>query len=100
MRLIVLFSLKSGVSHEAYQAWARAQDLPTVRNLPSITSFDVFRATGRLGDGPTPYDYIEIIDIGDMDQFNKDIATQKMQSIAAQFAEMADAIFLTTEAVA
>jgi len=100
MRLIVLFSLKPGVSHESYQQWARTHDIPTVRNLPSIAGFDVYRATGRLGGGPVPYDYIEIIDIADMDVFNKDIATEKMQTIAGQFSEIADAIFLTTEPVA
>ena len=39
MRLIVLFSLKAGVSHEDYQAWALSRDLPTVRALPSIAGF-------------------------------------------------------------
>ena len=97
MRLIVLFSLKAGVNHEDYQAWALSRDLPTVRALPSIAGFDVFRATGVLGGGVAPYDYVEIIDIADADMFGQDVATEKMQEIAAEFSGMAEATFLTTE---
>lgn len=97
MRLIVLFSLKPGVTHADYRAWALERDLPTVRGLPSIAGFDVVRTTGTMGGGDAPYDYIEIIDIADMGQFQQDVATDAMQAIAAEFATMADATFLTTE---
>jgi hypothetical protein len=100
MRLIVLVTLKDGVSHEDYQAWAKSTDLPTVRALPSIAGFDLFRATGLLGGGTAPCDYVEIIDIGDMDAFGSDVARPEMQAIAAQFAAFADTVFITTEPVA
>ncbi|MFZ5704487.1 MAG: REDY-like protein HapK [Pseudomonadota bacterium] len=100
MRLIVLVTLKDGVSHEEYQAWAKSTDLPTVRALPSIAGFDLFRATGVLGGGKAPYDYVEIIDIGDMDAFGSDVVRPEMQAIAAQFAAFADTVFITTEPVA
>jgi threonine aldolase len=44
-----------------------------------------------------PYDYVEIIDIADADMFGQDVATEKMQEIAAEFSGMAEATFLTTE---
>lgn len=97
MRLIVLFSLKPGVSHDDYKAWALAHDLPTVRALPSISGFDVFQVTSLLGGGTPPYDYVEIIDVDDLDQFGKDVASERMQAIAAEFGALADALFLTTE---
>jgi len=98
MRLIALFNLKPGVSVADYEAFARTVDIPTVNNLPSITSFRVFKTTGLLGsDAAAPYAYVETIDIADMDGFWQDVATPTMQEIAAKFATMADVVFMTTE---
>ncbi|MEC3911435.1 REDY-like protein HapK [Sphingobium sp. CR2-8] len=100
MRLIALFNLKPGISVESYEQWARTVDLPTVNGLSSIERFDVFRATGQLGsDAPAPYQYVEIIDVADMDQFGQDVATDAMQAVAAAFQDMADVTFLTTEQI-
>lgn len=98
MRLIALFNLKAGVPAKDYETWARTTDLPTVRALPSITQFEVFRVAGLLGsDRTSPYAYAEIIDVQDMAQFGKDIATPAMSAIAACFHDLADVTFLTTE---
>ena len=99
MRIIVLFNLKPGVTPADYEQWALSSDLPTVRALPSIAGFDVFRSTGLLGGGDPPYAYIEIIDVADMDRFQADVATPAMQAIAAEFGKIADATFVTTEAL-
>ncbi len=102
MKIIVLFNLKSGVDSAAYEAWAKARDLPGVRSLPSIDDFNIYRATGLLGstDKP-PFDYIEIIDIADMNGFWKDIATDASTQIAKEFRDWLDAppIFMLTEAL-
>ena len=101
MRIFALFNLKPGVSAEAYQSWARQVDLPTVNGLGSVDAFEVFRTTGQLGnDDPPPYSYIEVLDINDMDQFGKDVATPAMQQVAAAFQDMADVVFLTTDRIA
>ncbi len=97
VRIIVLFKLKPGITESDYESWARTRDLPTVRALPSIAGFDVFRATGTFGGTPAPYDYIEIIDVADIDGFWKDVATDTMKAVAAEFAAVADATFVTTE---
>lgn len=100
MRLIALFNLKPGVDPAAYEAWARATDLPTVNALPSIARFEVFRTTGVLGsDAAPPYAYVEILEVTDMDRFGADCATDAMTRIAAAFQELADVTFLTTEPV-
>jgi hypothetical protein len=99
-RIIALFNLKPGVSLEDYEAWARTVDLPTVNHLPSIRSFEVFRATDVMGSqAPSPYQYVEIIDVKDMGQFGQDVATPAMQSVASQFSGMADVVFLNTEKI-
>jgi len=100
MRLIVLFNLKPGIAAADYEAWARATDLPTVKRLSSVAGFQVFKTTGILGsEAAPPYSYVEIIDVQDMDQFWKDVATPVMQEVAAAFQGMADVTFMTTEEI-
>ncbi|GIW09941.1 MAG: hypothetical protein KatS3mg061_0998 [Dehalococcoidia bacterium] len=88
--LIVLFSLKAGVSREAYERWAAEVDVPTVAALPAVDSFRVLRATGLLGGGQPPYQYIEVIEVNDLDALGQAIATPAIQAIAAQFQQFAE----------
>ncbi|MET0747105.1 MAG: hypothetical protein ABWY49_02860 [Rhizobium sp.] len=91
MRIIVLFNLRPGVSVEDYEAWARTTDIPVVNKLSSIRSFTVHKATGVLGsDQPSPYQYIEVVDVADEAKFGEDVATETMKAIAAQFQALAD----------
>jgi hypothetical protein len=97
-RIIALFTLKPGVDIAAYEAWAREVDLPTVNGLPSIIGFEVFKAKSVLGsDAKPPYQYIEILDVEDMDQFVQDVATPQMKKIAREFQAIADVTFILTE---
>jgi hypothetical protein len=88
--LIVLFNLKPGVSVDRYEAWARATDLPIVRGLKSIGSFDVYKASGLLSGAPSPYSYVEVIRVDDMATFREEVGTETMQRVAAEFREVAD----------
>ncbi len=100
MRIIVLFNLKPGVAAADYEAWARSRDIPGVRSLPSINDFTIHRTTGLLGSTEkAPYDYVEIIDIADMDGFWKDIATDASTQVAKEFREWLGAppMFMLTE---
>lgn len=89
-RMLVFFTLKDGADVTAYEKWARDVDVPTVRNLPSVSSFSVHKCAEALGDAAMPHDYVEIIDINDVDQFFADIGTEAMKAVAAQFAEFTD----------
>ena len=53
--IIVLFNLKSDVSKEAYEDWAKTTDLKIVRGLKSIDSFEVFESC-LLYTSPSPRD--------------------------------------------
>jgi REDY-like protein HapK len=91
MRIIVLFNLKAGVDVSAYEKWAKEADIPGVNALGSVDKFTVHRATGLFGsDAPSPYHYIEVIDITAMDGFIGDITTEAFQAAAAPFQEFAD----------
>lgn len=98
-RIVALFNLKKGVTPADYERWAKRVDLPTVNGLKSIDKFEVFRSAGLLGsDAKPPYQYVEIIDVGDMEQFGKDVATETMQKVAGEFQAMAaDLAFILTE---
>lgn len=101
MRIIVLFNLKVDVSAVDYEAWAKARDIPGVRSLPSVDDFQVYRATGLLGSaGTSPFAYVEIIDVVDMDGFGGDVSGAAMQEIAVEFQRFADSpLFILTEAL-
>jgi len=86
MRIIVLFNLKPGIAAADYESWAKARDIPGVRSLPSIDEFTVHRTTGLLGsDGKPPFDYVEILDVADMEGFWTDIATEASTTVAKEF---------------
>ncbi|MEM1091235.1 MAG: REDY-like protein HapK [Pseudomonadota bacterium] len=90
--IVVLFNLKGDASREAYEAWARSTDLPTVRGLDGVDGFDAFCTTGLLGkDGQAaPYEYVEIIRIADMEKFGAECATDTMRKVAGEFQAFAD----------
>lgn len=100
-RIVVLLTLRAGKDAGDYEAWARATDLPTVNALGSVEQFSVHAATGLLGsDGQPPYDYIEILDVADMDAFGSDVASETMQRVAAEFQDWADPVFIVTRDIA
>ena len=97
--LIVLFNLRNGADASAYETWAQTTDLPIVRKLGSVASFRVFRASGLFGseDAP-PYQYIEVLELHDLDGLVQDVGSDTMQRVAAEFREFADnPTFIVTE---
>jgi hypothetical protein len=100
-RIVVLFNLKDAGSAADYEAWAKSTDLPVVNGLDSVDGFSVHRATGMLGsDASPPYQYIEIIDVNDMELFGEEVSTDTMQKVAGEFQGFADApLFILTDAL-
>ena len=97
-KIIVLFNLKPGTSVADYEAFARESDLPIVNALPSVDRFEVLKAEGLLSGGASPYQYIEIIDVNNLEQLGKDVSTETMQKIAATFRSMAEEpLFIITK---
>jgi len=91
MRIIVVFNLKEGVSAADYENWAKTADIPGVNALGSVDGFTVHKAAGLFGsDDPSPYQYVEILDINGMDPFVADISTEEFQAMAAPFQDFAD----------
>jgi REDY-like protein HapK len=98
--LVVLFNLKDATRRADYERWAREVDLPTAGALPSISKFEVLKASGLLTGGPSPYEYVEILRVKDMAQLGQDIGTPTMQQVSAQFQAFADKpLFILTESL-
>lgn len=99
--LIVLFNLRADADAATYEQWAKTTDLPVVRSLSGVSSFDVYRTSGLYGsNSPAPYKYVEVIDIADMQQFSRDLGTAIMRDIASQFQAFADnPIFILSEKI-
>jgi hypothetical protein len=102
MTLIVLFNLKEGASAQDYEHWANSVDVPTVKHLNSVDEFKVFKMAGLLGsDLPSPYQYVEIIEVNDPDLLGQEIAAETMQRVAAEFQTFADQpIFMIASQIA
>ena len=100
-RIVVLFNLKDAGSAADYETWARSTDLPVVNGLDSVDGFSVHRASGMLGgDASPPYQYVEIIDVNDMELFGEEVSTDTMQKVAGEFQAFADApLFILTDAL-
>lgn len=100
--LVVLFNLKDEASKEAYEAWAKSTDVPTVKGLTSIDDFKVYRNTAIMGsEEKPPYQYCEVIEVNDMDVFGKEVATETMQKVAGEFQEFADSpMFMLADQIA
>jgi len=99
-RVLALFNLKPGQDPAAYEAWAKATDIPAVRAMSSVDDFQVHKVEGLLGsDATPPYGYIETIDVRDMDQFFAEVSTPQAQKIAGEFQSMVDVTFLVTKSL-
>jgi hypothetical protein len=92
-----MFKLREDADPQEYERWAIDRDAPVVRDLPSVDSFTVHRIKGTL-DGEAPYDYVEIVDVADMDQFGKDISGGEMATVAGEFTKFTSGpIFMVSE---
>ena len=69
-----LARLRHGVTPEAYETWVRSFDYPTARSIPSIRSYKTHRLQGAFRQAAVSYDYIEVVDITDLEAYRRDLA--------------------------
>jgi hypothetical protein len=69
-RVFFLNRLREGAEPAEYEAWIRRVDYPVARAQGAIRSYTVTRIEGTLsGEGDSPYDYLEVIEITDLDSY-------------------------------
>lgn len=93
MHLILLYSLKTGVSRDEFHHWVRTVDYPAMRGLSRIESFKTYETKQLLmGEGAPSVSYVEVFDIPDMEGFVfADLGSEIVQDIMRQFMGFAEA---------
>lgn len=101
VNLVIMYTLKEGVTPADFEAWVAETDHPTMRGLESVEDFRTYRAEGLLmGEGTPSVTYIETFAISDMEGFTtEDMAGEAVQAITGQFMGFAEApqFILVTE---
>jgi REDY-like protein HapK len=99
--MIVLVDLKEGVDPEDYERWVLESYAPAVRELPSVEDWRDYRATGLLGsDAAPPYRYVVTLDIRDLDQLGRDVASEGMQALLSELHDLAEVTQIMAERLA
>lgn len=81
-----LNKLREGVSAEAYEKWVREVDYPTARALKTINSYVVAKTSTTLDGNPSPYDYIERVEVTDIDAYRQELAgAEGMEEFSRQW---------------
>lgn len=81
----VITTLKPGVKPEDYERWLREYDYPVAKTLPSIVSYRTSRIVGPInGAEQAGWSYIERIEVRDVEQYQKDLASPAGQELLRQ----------------
>jgi hypothetical protein len=84
----VITTLKKGVEPEDYERWLREYDYRVAKTLPSIVSYRTHRIVGPLtGAESAGWSYIERIEVRDVEQYQKDLASAAGQELIRQLYE-------------
>jgi hypothetical protein len=84
----VITTLKPGVRPEDYESWLREYDYRVARTLPSIVSYRTHRIAGPItGAGSPGWNYIERIEVRDIEEYQKDLASPAGQELLRQLYE-------------
>lgn len=90
--LIVLFNLKKEANAVDYETFARTIDSPTIKSLKSNKNFTILKGVALFGSNePSPYQYIEIMEVTNFEELAEDIKQQNVQDMLDKFMEFAEA---------
>ena len=96
----VINTLKPGVEPAAYEKWLREYDYPVAKTFPSIVSYRTHRIEGPIHGTDAGWRYIERIEVRDMEQYQKDLASPAGQELIRQlyenYCDRSRSIFFTT----
>ena len=74
-RVFFLTRLRPGIDRAEYERFVREIDSRTAPNVLPITRYEVIRLeAGVASQSPAPYDYLEIVDVDDLDAFRAALA--------------------------
>ena len=81
----VITTLRPGVKREDYEKWLVEYDYVVARSLPSIASYRTHRIEGPVNGAETAgWSCIERIEIRDVEQYQRDMASPAGQELIRQ----------------
>ena len=92
-RVFFLNKLREGVDPRDYERFVREVDYPFSARLETISRYVVTRLEGLLDGGPAPYDYLEVVDITDLEEYRKSLdpsASVEVQDFFDQWSSFVD----------
>jgi hypothetical protein len=100
-RVFFLNRLHEGADPAAYEAWIRRVDYPIARAQDAIMSYAVTRIDGTLsGEGESPYDYLEVIEITDLDEYRALGQKPEFEQLLREWSEfVAEAVMIHGEEI-
>lgn len=100
-RVFFLNRLREDADRGEYEAWIRRVDYPVARAQGAIASYTVTRVEGTLsGEGESPYDYLEVIEITDLEAYRALGSLPEFQQLLAEWSQyVAEAVMIHGELV-
>ncbi len=81
----VITTLKNGVDPGTYERWLREYDYRVARTFPSIISYRTHRIAAPIaGIEEAGWNYIERIEVSDVEQYQRDLASPAGQELIRQ----------------
>ena len=101
LRVFFLNRLHEGADREEYEAWIRRVDYPVARAQDAIRSYAVARIEGTLhGEGKSPYDYLEVIEITDLEAYRALGRKPEFERLLEEWSEyVAEAVMVYGEVI-
>jgi hypothetical protein len=72
-RVFFLNTLREGVDPRDYERFVREVDYPFAARLETIRSYVVTRLDGLFEGGDPPHDYLEVVEITDLEAYRKSL---------------------------
>ncbi len=70
-----MHNLSPGTSQREYEDYARREYVSTVRSLPSVCGFNLYRSLAAPP-GASVYSYVGVLDVSNLDDYEADTQTQ------------------------
>jgi hypothetical protein len=86
-RVFFLNKLRDGIDPADYERFVREVDYPFARRLPTIRSYVVTRLDGLFDGGEAPYDYLEVVEITELEAYRKSLDPRASPEVKQFFDE-------------
>jgi len=85
--------LKPEVRSEDYERWLKEFDYAIAHKIQSIRSYRAYRAEQPFSEGEKLFDYLEVIEVTDLEEYRRDLEENPAaKAIAQQWGEFLDLV--------